>query len=481
MRVDALDRPTRWQHSDLLAVAAILLVAVAVRLVFFLHAPIFFEGDARGYLLRAVEISTGEGFQFTLKRTPGYPLFMASVFSVAGPSLEAVAFVQHLFGVVTAVLIYGCARQIAGWPAGLLAALATALSGSMLIYEHVMLTESLFTLLAVATAWLALQGSTNRSWFWLGLSGAVASLGAMIRPVGLVLAFVVPPVTLWLIPRRSGLVLAGAFLAAFGLVMSPWVLHNALVHGEAEVVHPGRFLIDRTIRHNPTGISMYSGDDRPGESQRMRAGRAILRAIEHERPSSFEAHSALVRRMRLSDAEASDLLRDLAIDAMLRSPDVYVMGTWIELGVLVMSQPETVANHVENRRQSWRGSDLLDLVNDGTIPELIPPAWDSGPHLPVSEAVANIYQPARWNLVLLGLTILAAACGIRDARRRAVLLPIGVVIGIALCTVLVNGSLPRYRYPMDPLLHVAAASSAVWLVSTIIARVGRRRTALQAA
>jgi 4-amino-4-deoxy-L-arabinose transferase-like glycosyltransferase len=472
----ASDQPTRWQHSDLLAVAAILMVAAAVRLVFFLHAPIFFEGDARGYLLRAVEISTGEGFQFTLKRTPGYPLFMASVFGVAGPSLEAVALAQHFLGIVTALLTYGCARQIAGRAAGLIAGLATALSGSMLIYEHVMLTESLFTLLIAAAVWLAILGVSNRSWLWLLLSGVVASLSAMIRPVGLVLAFVIPPLTLCLIRREAGVRLAGVFLVAFGLVMSPWVLRNALVHGEAEVVHPGRFLIARTFRHNPTGISMYSGGDKPGESQRMQDGRAILRAIEEERPSSFEAHSALVRRMRLSDAEASDLLRDLAIDAILRSPDVYAMATWMELGVLVFSEPESVAQHVEDRRQAWRGDELLDLVKDGTIPELIPTTWDADSHLAIAEAAASVYQPAHWNGLLLVLSVIAAAWGARNADRRAVLFPLGTVAGIALCTVLVNGSLPRYRYPMDPLLHVAAASSVVWLVAWV--RAGLRRPSI---
>jgi hypothetical protein len=223
---------------------------------------------------------------------------------------------------------------------------------------------------------------------------------------------------------------------------------------------------------------MYSGEDRPGDSQRMRTGRAILQAIEDERPSSFEAHSALVRRMRLTDAEASDLLRDLAIQAILRSPDVYLWGTWLELGVLVTSQPESVSAHVESRRQSWRGSELLDLVKNGTIPELIPPTWDAGSRLPIAEAVANIYQPARWNFLLLGLALLATAWGTRDLERRGVLVPLGTVAGIALCTVLINGSLPRYRYPMDPLLHVAAASSAVWLLAAVRARLQRPRTAL---
>jgi len=471
--VSSTVRPGEWTRQDVLMLCVILAVATTLRFVFFQHAPVFFEGDARGYLVRAVEISTGEGFQFSLKRTPGYPMLMAAVFSVVGPSLEAVVIVQHALGIATALLIYACARQIAGRTAGLLAGLATALSGSMLIYEHVILTEALFTFLLVASLWLVLLGASHRSWRKLGLAGGVASLTAMIRPVGLCLALVVPLVLLWLAPRRDGLKWGAAFLVAFGLVMAPWVLRNALVHGEAEVVHPGRFLIDRTIRHNATGVSMYSAPDRPGDSRRIRTGRAILRAIEPEEPSSFEGHAALMRRMQLTDAQASDLLRDLAIDAILRSPAVYLQGTLMELTVLVNGTPESVAKHVVDRRSSWKGSDLVSLIATGTIPELIPPTWDPEPHLAIAEAAANVYQPARWNVVLLILAACAAFWGVRDSSRRAVLLPLGIVAAMSVCTVLINGALPRYRYPMDPLLHVAAASSLVWIGSTLRVRLWR--------
>jgi hypothetical protein len=60
----------------------IAIVAAAIRIAFFQHAPVFFEGDARGYLIRALELSSGQGFQFSLKRTPGYPLVMAAIFDV---------------------------------------------------------------------------------------------------------------------------------------------------------------------------------------------------------------------------------------------------------------------------------------------------------------------------------------------------------------------------------------------------------------
>ncbi|MFN0071031.1 MAG: ArnT family glycosyltransferase [Chloroflexota bacterium] len=451
--------------------AIIALVAIGLRVAFFFHAPVFFEGDARGYLVRAVEITAGDGFQFSLKRTPGYPLLLAAVFEIAGTSLEAVVLVQHLFGIATALLTFDCARRIAGRWAGLLAGLATATSGSMLMYEHVILTEALFTVLLVATLWLLLSGLMRRSMLLIAFAGLIASLGSMIRPVGLALTFAVPVLVLWVVPRRDALKLGAVFLAAFGLVMAPWVLRNALVHGEAEVVHPGRFLIERTITNNQTGIPMFAGPDRATDSRRIRTGRAILRAIESERPNSFEAHNALVRRMNLTDAQASDLLWDLAVDAIVRAPDVYVWGTWLELGELITGERETVSSHVADRRSSWKGTELMRLVNAGLLNDLLPVSWDEEGHRAIADAVTQLYQPTNAILLILGFSIIATAWGLRDSSRRLALLPVGMALALAACTLIINGAFPRYRYPLDPLLHMAAAAGCVWTCTAVRARV----------
>src|SRR5439155_10416226 len=130
------------KRADLFALAAIVLLGLVVPAVFYFNAPVFFEGDARGYLARAVDMLTGDGLNFTLKRTPGYSTLVAGVFALSGPSLEAVIVVQHLLGLGTAVATFGCAKAIAGRAAALLAGTAMAVSGSALIYEQVFLSET---------------------------------------------------------------------------------------------------------------------------------------------------------------------------------------------------------------------------------------------------------------------------------------------------------------------------------------------------
>ena len=467
----------RWR-ADLWAAGLVLLVAVGIRLAFFPNAPVFFEGDARGYFIRAVEIASGEGFNFTLKRTPGYSLLLAAVFAVVGRSLDAAVVVQHALGAGTALLAYACARRIAGWPAGLIAGLATALSGSSLIYEHVILSEAAFGFFLLASTWLLVIGLERPSLRWLTAAGLVAGIGAMVRPVGLAVALVVPVIGAVLFPSRRGLVAGAVFAAAFGLVLAPWVLRNALVHGEAAPVHPGRFLIERTVKRNQTGVSMYAARNDPDEPSRLRSGRAVVRAIEPEQPNSFEIHAALVRRLRLDDAEASDLMWELAVDAIRHQPGIYLRGTWLELVGVVYGRDESVEEHTRIRRSVWRGEELASALTGEELETILPAVWPGqAARIPVGEALAHVYQPSRWIALLLLGGVLAGAWGVCDPARRTVLVPLGVAGALVICSVAILGAVPRYRYPLDPLLHIGAAAGLVWTVRAgrLWAR-GRRAT-----
>jgi hypothetical protein len=260
------------------------------------------------------------------------------------------------------------------------------------------------------------------------------------------------------------------YLTAAGLALMPWIVHNALVHGEAAPVHPGRFLIERTIKSNQTGVSMYDAPIDPDDPPLVRERQKILREIEPEGPTSYEVHDALTRELDLSDAEASDLMWDLATDAIRREPDAYLFGTWIELAMLVRGQDESVWQHTLDRRSAWKGEELDDLLEDGTIPDLIPEIWaEQEERVLVAETIAHLYQPSYWIALLILGSALAAIWGARDPSRRSVLVPLGVVAGLVLCTVAINGAYPRYRYPLDPLLHITAAAGLLWTIHAGIA------------
>jgi hypothetical protein len=161
---------------------------------------------------------------------------------------------------------------------------------------------------------------------------------------------------------------------------------------------------------------------------------------------------------------------DLATDAIRREPDAYLLGTWIELAALVRGQDESVRQHTLDRRSAWKGEELDELLEDGRIPDLIPEVWDEQEErVLIAETIAHLYQPSYWIALLILGSALAAIWGARDPSRRSVLVPLGVVAGLVLCTVAINGAYPRYRYPLDPLLHITAAAGLLWTIHAGIA------------
>src|SRR3954449_4297014 len=82
-------------------------VALALRLAFLFRAPVFIIGDSENYFWPGYQLAREVGFDLDLRRTPGYPLFIAFVVRQVGEDLAALALAQHLLGVVTCLLVAG--------------------------------------------------------------------------------------------------------------------------------------------------------------------------------------------------------------------------------------------------------------------------------------------------------------------------------------------------------------------------------------
>ena len=88
---------------------------------------------------------------------------MAGSVAIFGRDLLAITFAQHLLGVGTAIFTYGIGRLAFGRAAGLLAGLAAALSSPLLIYEHYLITESVFTFFLILSMLLLVAGLQDRA------------------------------------------------------------------------------------------------------------------------------------------------------------------------------------------------------------------------------------------------------------------------------------------------------------------------------
>jgi 4-amino-4-deoxy-L-arabinose transferase-like glycosyltransferase len=247
---------------------ALIVLAFGFRLFVALHLPNDTPDDGRVYALIARNVleqhvySHEEEAPFTpsLIRLPGYPLFLAAIYSLAGHGNNtAVRVVQAFIDTGTCFLIALIAFLWANDPrrksiAALTAFGLAAVCPFTTIYVGTILTEVPTSFLAVALcllATLALKATTRRRslvyWFACGL---VAGLAVFFRPdSGLFAAAVGLTILLSSLnslrdkdrfAKRFGkaVLSAAVFSFAFCLVLVPWTIRNRRVFGVFQPLSP---------------------------------------------------------------------------------------------------------------------------------------------------------------------------------------------------------------------------------------------------
>lgn len=266
-----------------LLVTALVLIVVGLgfRLFISLRLPNDEPDDGRLYARIAMNIvergrysiETEEPFPPTYIRMPGYPLFLAGVYSVFGAdNNRAVRVVQAVLDTITCMLVALLAMAWCPdkWPrdqrrrAGLFALGLAVICPFPAIYVATILTETSATLLATLCALAATLGMKSANyrnsaawWVLAGLAGGAVTLfrpdGAMfVAAVGstLVLAGLRRTRASWARILLCGVALSLGFAAA----LAPWAMRNARVFGvfqpiaPAQANMPGEFVPQGYIR-----------------------------------------------------------------------------------------------------------------------------------------------------------------------------------------------------------------------------------------
>ena len=499
------------RHPDLVAVAGVALVAALLRAAFLVRAPVFVTGDSEGYLGPAFDLARGLGLELG-KRTPAYPAFVAAAVTVAGEDLRALAFVQHLLGVTTAALTYWLGRLTFGRAVGVAAGLLTALNGALVLAGQTVMTEALFVPLVVATL-ATLVGALRTKRLWLfGLAGLLLGLAALTRPVAQVLLPVVlltilvvawgggtsrghaadgadgprdgrggaPPrftpargrSAMGRSARRVGL-FSAVVLAGFGLSLVPSAILSDGDPGGGSDGGLGQALVGRTARHDRGAFTYFDPALHAAEADpvRLRA-RQVLQQAADNGSSGKAIHTRLRRELGLTAAEADRLMRELAVEAILRRPDYYLQGTlqrFARLGLGSVERPAAYRNTSDVARQRWEDEETRHLVVAAT------PAEDRA--APVAGALATLWQPAGAAGVAVALLAVVGlvAAFVRPSWRPALAPGLAALALLAASAALV-GNVARYRFPVDPLLAVLAAGAVAWIVSLLRVRLAGPRS-----
>ncbi len=239
------------EHWGLAVFLLALLVRCSFMLAYGLSAPPTAWGDDTDYDAIARGLAGPAHVYQNTWFPPGYPLFLALVYGLAGPlKLAAVRLVQAALSAATCWVTYVIGRRAFGTVPGRVAALLLALYPGHVYMAWRLMAETLFTLL-IALAVLGVQqalacdgGASRAAGRALrAAAGAGAALGAATL-VKSNLLLLVPLLVLWVVAATPGTPLrklapAAAMAASCGLLLLASPLANRLSPVQRAVWLPG--------------------------------------------------------------------------------------------------------------------------------------------------------------------------------------------------------------------------------------------------
>lgn len=169
------------------------------------------------------------GYRTTF-RAPGYPLFLASVYTAAEPSIRigVTRMVQALIGASTAILTASLALALGfGRKTALWAGIAIAFYPILWIYPLGLASENIFIPLILVGTLALIRAARGRSLGWIFLAGAVLGFAALVRGA---LVLFLPLAAVW-IGKSMGKKQAVAFLALLVVFLLPWIIRNSWIWG----------------------------------------------------------------------------------------------------------------------------------------------------------------------------------------------------------------------------------------------------------
>lgn len=202
------------------------------------------QSDARDYhnlattLLHHHRFADGATHKPSALRTPGYPVFVAAIYSLFGPRPWVVLVAQIALDVLSCLLLFAILVPRFGRAPAVAAAALYAMDPFLTLYSSTTLfSDTLFVFLLLVSLWF-LGGAFNqpdprKRIGFAALSGLMLGLHVLTRPISQFLGIVFV-VTLIAANRRKPRLAfehAGVFALAFLAVLLPWMLRNQQVLG----------------------------------------------------------------------------------------------------------------------------------------------------------------------------------------------------------------------------------------------------------
>jgi len=167
-------------------------------------------------------------------RSPGYPLVLSLL--IDGPPsrrlIKKIQLFQMLISTLTLILAFFFFRFYLPSLLGGVAALLTALSPHIIIFNSYILSETLFCFTLVLMSFLICRYVRQPSIWFSILMGSIMGMATLVRPSLQFFPLFVAIFLFFHFGRRTGLKLAFSILLGFILTVSPWYIRNIITLGK---------------------------------------------------------------------------------------------------------------------------------------------------------------------------------------------------------------------------------------------------------
>ena len=245
-----------------------------------------------------------------------------------------------------------------------------------------------------------------------------------------------------------------------------------MVYGTAGAASTGRFLISRSVKHERNFV-FYEKEvgALPGENPQRTRARQIAQEVTDKRPEPGQIFQRIRDELKLTEAQTDAMLRDIATEAIMRDPMLWVGGTLEMFYELLKGAPkeELVSWHQDVHDQP-RVSNQWARFN--YLLEAPPPAQVR--EASEAESLAQLFRPSKVAWPIVGLGLLGALLALVVPAYRPAVLPFLVAFILIAVSAMLVGDVPRYRYPVDPLMYVIAAGGLFGSVRVVLGLIRRR-------
>jgi len=392
-------------------------------------------GDPPGYLLLAenflangvFSIFTTPPFIPEVFRTPGYPLFLASLLAIGNHSIGMVVAAQSFLRIISSLLLASIAGTLLRSKGlGRIAGVVGMLAPIPVLYAGVIAPETLFVFLFLTALFFLLRGTIRTH----ALAGFLLGLVVLVRPIGILLLIILIPVVGMMGGKQRVLLRMAAYLCAAGIALAPWLVRNELAFGRPALASVSGVNL---LEYNAASClgRRTGGNWESGRAQAQQRYRTYVEANQ--------LHPA-------SAVEESDAMTAVAIGIYFESP----------LECIAVS----VADGANTLRPGASYAMLFlrpDFLNQSDSAVLYSPAFQNlkDPIVLVVTVLLSLWYAGLYGTALMGV------CWMLIQRRWDILFVCVLPILLLVIAPGMAGN-ARFRIPLDPGLSLLAVAGVAW-------------------